>query len=204
MTENILPQAAPAPAYGLPQKPRVSVVTGLLAIILFVILVMLGERIIFDLNRVANPIVEKSISLAPNNPYGYGSANLGMYASEGLALSSNRVYYRQADRPEYLLYKLLIHSAVIIPIFLVVFLFYYLYHIRQVNETLIAVIYAYISFAFWMLIHLLGELGYYIIEQYKSAAVYIILVILAAIITPLIIFLQKRRAPSAQTTNFIK
>lgn len=203
MTENILPQAAPGLSYGSSNEHKIPAVTVLLAVILFIVLVMLGERIIFDLNRVANPIVEKAMSGANVNPYGMASQNSAVYASDNLALSSTRVYYRQINRPEYLLYKLLIHSAVIIPIFLVVFLFYYLYHVRQVNETLIAVIYAYTSFAFWMLIHLLGELGLYIMEQYKSMAIYIILIILAAIITPLIIFLQKKRVP-VQLTNNLK
>lgn len=190
MAQNILPKTPPISA-AAPERPKhkISAIGIILVIFLFIVLILLGERIIFDLNRVANPVVKTSVS-SSNLPY--ESHNYSSYSYERSGLSNTKVYYKQADKSEYIMYKLLIHGAFIIPIFLLVFLFYYLYNIKQVNPHLKFVLYSYFCFAFWMMLHLLGEVGRYIIEEFENAAIYIILGVLALILTPLAIFIQKK------------
>ncbi len=116
----------------------------------------------------------------------------GLSAERSKLAPGVSVYYPTKEKGKYLTYKLLIHAAFIIPVFLLVFLFYYLVKIREQKEGWRVVVYAYMVFAFWMIAHLLGEAVKYISYQYKNAAIYIVLGLLVAIITPLAIFLQKK------------
>ncbi|MCX6796351.1 MAG: hypothetical protein NTW06_02530 [Candidatus Falkowbacteria bacterium] len=192
MAENILPKTSSVSTNvpEVPNKHNTSVIGIILAFFLFIALVMLGERIIFDLNRVANPAIQKATN---QSSYNYGSSNsYQSYIQESSELSSVKIYYKNSDKSTYRAYKLLIHSAFIIPAFLLVFLFYYLFIIKNKNLNLKVVIFAYFAFAFWMLFHLLGELGKYIIDEYENLAVYIILGILVIIFTILAFFIQKK------------
>ena len=191
MPEDILPKAFQSTEKKEPKKPKhkISFIGVILSAFLLITLILLGERIIFDLNRTANPAVEAAVS---KNQPASKTYNYSQYAYERSGLSSTNVYYQKTDKSRYITYKLLIHAAFIIPIFLLVFLFYYLFHIKKANPNLRVVIYAYFGFAFWMMLHLLGETGRYIIDQFENAAIYIILGLLVIIITPLAIFIQKK------------
>lgn len=189
MSQNILPKTPPIAAEPEKPKHKVSVIGIILSFFLFIVLILLGERIIFDLNRVANPAVKASAS---DSQYYNGNYRYSAYSYESSGLSNTKVYYKQTDKSKYIMYKLLIHGAFIIPIFLLVFLFYYLYNIKQANPHLKFVLYSYFCFAFWMMLHLLGEVGRYIIEEFENAAIYIILGVLVLILTPLAIFIQKK------------
>jgi len=192
MAENILPKQAPVKNETQPAPAhKISVVGVILAVFLAIALIMLGERIIFDLNRVANPAVQKTETQS-GYYNSYGSRSYEKYSSESSGLSSVRVYYNTSDKSEYITYKLLIHSSFIIPVFLLVFLFYYLFVVKNANHNLKVVIYAYFGFALWMILHLLGELGKYIIDQFENAAVYVILGFLVIIMTVLALFIQKK------------
>lgn len=188
MPKNVLPSTPPqASGMNAPKTyHRISFIGVILCFFLFIALILLGERIIFDLNRIANPAVEKEQT---GQNYNY---NYNLYSYERSGLSETKVYYKKSNTSEYITYKLLIHSAFIIPIFLLIFLFYYLFNVKQANPNLKAVLFAYFGFAFWMMLHLLGELGRYIIEEFENAAIYIILIVLIIIITPLAIFIQKK------------
>lgn len=185
--DNILPQSPPQvypEAHHNRPGHRVSIIGVILGIFLFITLVLLGERIIFDLNRFANPAVESSGNQT--------SMSHSLYSYERSGLANAKVYYRKDSKSEYISYKLLIHAAFIIPTFLVVFLLYYIYNIKDKNINLKIVLWSYFAFAAWMLLHLLGETGKYIIEQFENAAIYIILGLLAVIMTTLAIFIQKK------------
>jgi hypothetical protein len=193
MAENILPKQASAGA-STPVAPqhKYSAIGIILSIFLGIALIMLGERIIFDLNRSANPAVQKTEAQSDYyNSYSSRTSSVGL-ASESSGLSSARVYYKSSDKSTYTTYKLLIHSAFIIPVFLLVFLFYYLFVVKNANHNLRVVAYAYFGFAFWMIFHLLGELGVYIVDQFENAAVYIILGFLVIMMTVLALFIQKK------------
>lgn len=187
MPDNILPQSPPEfqERHSRPGH-HISIIGVILGIFLFITLVLLGERIIFDLNRYANPAVEG----AGQNQI--ASFSTSVYKSERSGLANARVYYRSENQSQYISYKLLIHAAFIIPTFLVVFLLYYIYNIKDKNINLKVVLWSYFAFALWMLLHLLGETGKYIIEEFENAAIYIILGLLAVIMTTLGIFIQKK------------
>lgn len=196
MSEDILAQTAPR-ASSSPQK--ISAIGVILVIILAIVLVLLGERLIFDLNRWINPKIEKQYSYESDyNKVSY-PANIGqtLSAERNVLAPGISIYYPTKEKGAYMAYKLLIHAAFVMPAFLLVFLLYYLVKIKQQKEGWRAAIYAYMIFGFWMIIHLLIETGDYITSQYKSAAIYIILGALAVILTPLAIFLQKKHSEKA-------
>lgn len=188
MPEDILARTAPRKVAPAPRrKKRLSAVSVILTIVLAFVVILLGERIIFDLNRVANPAIKYT-----GERMDYKEANSLKYSYEQSGISKTKIYYATDDKSGYITYKLLIHSAFIIPIFLLMILCYYIVNIKGEKDHLKVAMWAYVVFAFWMLFHLLGELGRYIIDQYENVAIYIILGLLVVIITPLVIFLQKK------------
>lgn len=196
MPEDILAKTASRVSGSQKDRKKISVVGVILTIILAIALILLGERIIFDLNRVVNPVIQKvesSSSVERKISPQYSSAL--SYEQSSLA-PDTKIYYPTKEKGKYLVYKLLIQAAFIIPIFLLMILFYYWVKLRTRQEGWRVVVYAYVIFAFWMLLHLLGETGRYIIDQYKSAAIYIILGVLVIILTPLAVFLQKKFSQS--------
>jgi len=189
MAQDILRATVPPAAPAAKKKHKISAMAVLLAVILAVVLVLLGERIIFDINRVANPVIEK-VDLTTSSS-GYYSG----YSYEKSALSEARVYYPQERQDSYLLYKILLHAAFIIPMFLLTFLLYYLVYLKNEQSPYRVLVGGYIAFAIWMIIRLIIETGYFVVVKYKNSAVYIILVVLALIFSLLIIFIQKKLAP---------
>ncbi len=171
------------------KKNKVSAMAILLAVILAIVLILLGERVIFDINRVANPVIDQ---VYIGNSSSGGSIYKSNYVSEKSALSEARVYYPQSRQDDYLLYKILLHSAFIIPMFLLTFLFYYLVYLKNEKSHYKVVVGGYIAFAIWMILRLIIETGYFVVVKYKNAAVYIILIALALIFSLLIIFIQKK------------
>lgn len=193
MTEDILQSTAekrPETPKDTWKKKKVSALGVIFTIVLAIVLILLGERIIFDLNKVANPVVEKSYTTTRNYNY-LPSATYGL-SSEKSGLSSSTVYYPTEKKGEYFTYKLLIHAAFIIPIFLLTFLFYYLFSVKKMYSHFQVVMYGYLAFAFWMLLHLLVDLIRFIMEEFANSAIYIILVIMVVIFTALAVFIQKK------------
>jgi len=185
---NVLPTQT-APQVDKP-KHKISFLGVLLTVILAVVIIILGERIMFDLNRVANPVIESTVSSTRSGYYVSSSANLAMEKSN---LSGTRIYYPREATAEYKMYKLLIHSAFVLPIFLLMFLLYYWLNMKRRDENLKVVVWGYMAASIWLLLHLIGETGKYVIDQYKNAAIYIILVFLAVVLTVLAVFIQKKK-----------
>lgn len=150
---NMLPQQ-PMPV-ALPRSRHVSVISILLTIVLTIVVIILGERILYDINRALNPL------------YGEGGK-------------------------DYQTYRLLLHTAIIVPIFLLSFLFYYFLKFKRQSSPYQIISWAYLIFAFVMVMHLLGELGLYMIRHYQTFGVYLVLGILVAVFTTLIIIIQKK------------
>ena len=121
---NVLPQGQTSTPESTPKKHRVSFLAVVLTMILAVVIILLGERIMFDLNRAANPLVKDNVVY---NNYDYTSGYMGGGMSAGLvmeksSLSGARVYYYGSQSGQYKLYKILIHAAFVLPIFLLFFL----------------------------------------------------------------------------------
>lgn len=175
-----------APLSALP-KHRISVLSVLLTIVLTIVLIILGERILYDINRYFNPAYDR-FGLAPQGLMQelIPTANAKTISADGTFIEPT---YSTKD---YETYRLLLHTAIIIPIFLLSFLFYYFLRFKRRSSPYQIISWAYLFFAFWMMIHLLGELGIYMISHYKTAGVYFVLGILIAMFTTLIILIQKR------------
>jgi len=184
MKENILPQT-PQPTSQLP-KSKISIVGIILTIILSIVLITLGERIIFDLNKALNPYVEKTQSV--NHRYGYGS----LMETERSFLSKQTIYYPWVESANYLKYKVLINAGFIVPIFLITFLFYYLFNIKGKVSHLRVVSYGYLVFSLWMIIHLVINLAQLALQEFPQLALYLILIFFATIFTVLAVFIQKK------------
>ncbi len=185
METNILPQTPPV-AQAPQNKNKISILGVILTIILAVVLVTLGERILFDLNKSLNPYVQKNQPVAPR----YGSA--GGYEMERSALSQQVIYYPTAESDKYLGSKVLISAAFIIPIFLLTFLFYYIFNIKKKESNLRVVSYGYLIFSLWMVLHLIINLVQLAYRQFPQVALYLILIFFAAVFTVLAIFIQKK------------
>ena len=171
-------------------KHKISVLGVILTIILAVVVIILFERVMFDLNRLANPVIEQTVSQDGNQGY-YGAGPY--YVTEKSSLSSTRIYYPRERTEDYQLYRLLLHAAFVLPIFLLMFLLYYWVNLKKRNQNWYVVTWAYMAGASWVLLHLIGQTGSYVVAAYKNAAIYIILVFLAVILTALSVFLQKKK-----------
>jgi len=193
MSEDILKKAAeatdkPAPAPKENKlKHRISVMAVLLTILLSIVLVIFGERIIYDLNRTFNPVVVEQEERDTKK-----AGSIAGYGSEQSLLSASRVYYPQENESEYTLYRMLIHAAFVIPAFLLMFVLYFWIWHRKSDSPYKIVVIGYLAFAFWMMLHLIFEAAGYVLEEYKNIGVYLILGFLAIMFTWLMIVLQKR------------
>lgn len=198
---DILAQAAPEmPSAHISKPPhkkrKISVLGVIFTIILAIVIILLGERIIFDLNRVANPIVEKEYSTVQRSgtTTTMKAPSSRTYSSDRSTLSRTKIYYPKEDDGTYRAYKLLIHTSFIIPIFLLTFLLYYLFNVRLRSDHLMVVMWGYMAFALWMIIRLVIEAISYIVKQFPNAGIYVVLLLLGIVFTLLAIFIQKKVA----------
>jgi hypothetical protein len=189
MDENIITNQ-PAGSF-TPRRRSVSFMAVILAIILAIILIMFGERLIFDINQWANPVIEQVSSGGMSPRIALSSR---AYSSESMALSSAKVYYPMDQRGDYLFYKIVLHASFIIPIFLIIFLLYYLVYLKHQDSPYRVLVGGYIAFAIWMLLHLLIELGGFLLDKYQSGVLYLLLLILIVIISLLIFVIQKKKS----------
>jgi hypothetical protein len=164
---------------------KISVMAAILTLLLAIVLIILGERAIFDLNRSFNPHVIDSPTVSP---YSYG----GGYEVESSALSTADVYYAHGERSDYKLYRMLIHAAFVIPAFLLVFVLYFWIWHRKTDNPFKVVVFGYLVFGFWMMLHLLFEIAGFVLEEYQNIGIYLVLVFLAALFTWLMVVLQHR------------
>lgn len=189
MSEDILPKGPSGEMNKKKTHHNISLMAGILAILLAVVMIILGERIMFDLNRSLNPVVSSSGSTTT-------SATTFDYAAgieyEASALSSQRIGYPTTQQTEYKLYRMLIHSAFIIPVFLLVFVVYFKLWHKNDDSPFKVVLVGYLVFAFWMILRLIFEVGGYVLEKFANVGVYVVLIFLAAIFTWLMILLQKK------------
>jgi len=181
MTENILPQT-PAPPKKMSKKAKVSWVAVLLVIILTMVLVGFGERLMFDLNRWFNPAYSQ-----------YG----GRATISSIYEATQTTY----DLESYELYRLGIHTAFAIPVLLATFLVYYIVNYKKPWSPRRLIVWPYFIFAIWMIIHLVFETFYFLIRQYETLGIYVVLILLIALFTWLALFIQKKYHEKRQQQN---
>lgn len=169
MQPNILPTTTPV-VQTPPSKSKHSGLSILFMILLTGVLIILSEKILFDVNKAFNP--------ADHATCAYGYTEDCTYASSQDKYEANR---------------LLIHALVTLPILLGAVLLYLLYERKTTSGGHIAS-WAYFGAAFWLCIRLLGEMMYFLVRKYESLGIYIVLAIFAAILTWLVVALQRRHA----------
>ncbi|MFA6098753.1 MAG: hypothetical protein WCV50_03185 [Patescibacteria group bacterium] len=177
MPKNILPQMPPPPPSPKKKKVKVSWMAVLFVIILTIVLIILGERFIFDLNQWFNPA------------YSQYSGGYPVYSDSYYPTTPSSANYDQGD---YEMYRLLIHTAFAIPILLAGFLLYFWLYYRKIESPNKIIAWPYFIFSIWMTLHLVVEAFYFLIEQYEKLGIYIVLIVLVGLLTWLVLFIQKR------------
>ncbi len=184
------------------KKLKYSPLSIFMAVILFGILVMFGERLIFDLNRYINPVIDNEYTQWKNqrdldvrrgvdydSPKTPARRSFEMTQDSVSAVSQTEIYYPAQEKGRYLMYKLIIHAAIIIPLFVLAFvLFYY----KRKNLQLKPLLVSFLIFGFWMVFHLLGETIAFVMNEYRNIAIYVILIVLGAIFAGVTYFSQAK------------
>lgn len=197
---NVLPGPTGASAMPSKKKQKFAALSIFMAVILFGILVMLGERMIFDLNRFLNPVIDKDYTSWANYQTSTGrrsfdidgpkmplrSYEMAQDATNAIS-PRTQIYFNAEEKGRYLMYKLIIHAAVIIPVFIFAFVLFYL---KRKNLNMKPLLISFLFAAFWLMFHLLGETINFVMNQYRNIAIYIILVILAAVFGVLAYYTQ--------------
>lgn len=151
-------------------KSKHSGLSILFMLLLTGVLIILSEKILFDVNKAFNPSDQTRC--------------LTSYSQKCASTSSQDKY--EANR-------LLIHALVTLPILLGAVLLYLLYERKTMSGGHIAS-WAYFASAFWLCIRLLGEMMYFLIQKYESLGLYVVLGFFATILTWLVVMLQRRHA----------
>lgn len=186
------------------RKKRYSALSVFMAIILFGILVMLGERLIFDLNRFLNPVIDDDYTKYMNEQRYSGRRSYDrdmpqmkmpvrsyeMSQDMSNVAPKTQIYYNATQKGRYVMYKLIIHAAVIIPVFVLAFVLFYL---KRKNYQLRPLLISFLFAAFWLMFHLLGETISFVMNEYRNIAIYVILVILAAVFGILAYYTQVKQ-----------
>lgn len=185
-------------------KKNYSGLSIFMSILLFVIIVMLGERLIFDLNRFLNPAIDDDYTKAKSyqkqylqkRSYDYDAPqsvpqvplrSWEMASDSAATAPGTQIYYASHDKGRYMMYKLIIHAAFIIPVFVLSFVLFYF---KKENFQLRPLLISFIVGAFWLMFHLLGETVAFVMNEYRNIAIYVILVVLLAVFGALAYYSQ--------------
>lgn len=93
-------------------RSQFSLMAMLLALGLFLVMLVISQRALFDLNRFLNPVIEKEVSGSEVDLYSRGNL-LGMFSEQTLIGENVRVFYPKSEQDRYLMWKLIIHGAAI-------------------------------------------------------------------------------------------
>lgn len=157
----------------------------ILGIFLFVGLVALGERAVYDLNRTVNSYTcsNSSVSTSYYNNYDYGSGS-------NSALRTGDQKLEQCSN--YKMTRLFIILAIVVPVLIggaVLYLKFGFHH----GGLYVPLAWSFIGFAFWMFGHLVIETIHFLVAQYSSAGIYVVLLVIVAVPAGLIFVVQRFR-----------
>lgn len=189
----------------VPRKPKYSALSVFMAVVLFGILVMFGERLIFDLNRYINPVIDDEYTQWKNQQSQQSvnmrrgidtdtlkspvSRSYKMTQDSVSAVSQTKIYYSAAEEGRYLMYKLIIHAALVIPVFVLAFVLFYF---KRKKTQLKPLLVCFLCFGFWMIFHLLGETITFVMNEYRNIAIYVILIVLGLVFGGVTYFSQAK------------
>lgn len=103
------------------ETKKIAMITLFLTIALTVALVILGERLLYDINRWFNPAHDR---------FGYLQTIREVLVPTAHATVIDG-YTPPDSRQDYETYRLLLHAALIVPLFLLFFLLYYFVHFKK-------------------------------------------------------------------------
>lgn len=202
---NVLAAPNAQPNVVVPKKPKYSALSVFMAVVLFGILVMFGERLIFDLNRYVNPVIDDEYTQWKNQQSqqpmnmrrGIDNDTLKspvnrsytMTQDSVSAVSQTKIYYSATEKGRYLMYKLIIHAALVIPVFVLAFVLFYF---KRKKTQLKPLLVSFLCFAFWMIFHLLGETIAFVMNEYRNIAIYVILIALGIVFGGVTYFSQAK------------
>lgn len=141
---------------------KISPLSVIFVVFLVVVLIILGERLMYDLNQWINPLADSFKTL------------------------------KGADMDQYMLYRLIIHSAFVLPLFLVVFLLHNWLDDQPEKRQYKVISIGYITFGLWMMLRIIVEIGVYIVEVNRVVGMYLLLGALAALLTWFMVRFQRR------------
>lgn len=183
-----LNESTPSSREGGEQKPRprTSLLASLFGIVLIVLLVLLTNMALFDANRAFNPLIVETQATQPRTDL----------LTERSSLLDVSVQYPRPQKNQYELYRLLIHSAIVIPIALIAAAFWIgVRHSSQLAAWRAASV-AIAVFALWIFVQWIGEVGHVLMTQYKQFSLYGLLLLLALLCLTLVVGLQRRKNAS--------
>lgn len=141
---------------------KVSPLSVVFVFFLVSVLIILGERMMYDLNQWMNPLVDQFSSL------------------------------RGTDMDQYALYRLIIHSAFVLPIFLVIFWLHNWLDDQPAKKQYKVISIGYVTFGLWMMLRIIVETGVYIVEVNRVVGIYLLLGLLIALLTWFMVKFQRR------------
>lgn len=189
---DILPQPPSPPPASPPivknkkKKLKVSWLAVIFVIFLTIVLIILGERFMSDLNQWLNPAFDQ-----------YGGTSVRTVSSYYEADVLTRSY----NSADYNLYRLVIHTALAIPLLLAALLLFFWWHQKRRDHPNRIIIWPYFILSLWIMFHVIIEAMAYIIEQYEKLGIYIVLIVLIVLLTWLTLFIQKKWRQKHESVN---
>ena len=176
---NDVLQSAPTRAPESAEHKRGKGVSFILALFLFVTLVALGERLIYDLNRAVNSHTCPAYSGYQPDYYNRGSSAVSDYA-------------RLEQCGQYKITRLFLILALVVPILIGGFALYMRFGFQGTGQY-VPLAWSYFAFSFWMFGHLFVETADFLIQQHTTFGIYVVLAVSIALLTLLIWVVQRQR-----------
>jgi hypothetical protein len=158
---------------GKAKKGRFSLMAILLALGLFLVLLVISQRALFDLNRYLNPVIEeeqlgKEVELI--NSYSKRTTSGEMFSEQTLVGENVRVLYPKTEQERYLMWKLIIHGTAIGSLVILTLSWYFT---RKENLASRPLMMGFLALSIWMIFQLLGEVVAFIQRAYPGLSLYL-------------------------------
>jgi len=187
--ENVLDNA---PEQVKPRRsgPPISAVGIILTILLFVVLMFFGYKLFGDLNKSFNPHYDTC-----------GNRYSGVRIYEEISYQVKApTTVTTCDAAAYKLNEILLHAVLAVPLLLGAVLLYFYTHLKS-EKSWGMITWAYFIMAIWFILHVLYEVGYFMVARYETWGMYVVLVPLVVVLTWLIIFIQKKVSQKREMDN---
>ncbi len=187
---------------------RYPLISLILAFVLGLSFLLLGERAFFDLNRLFNPEVKRVESVAKFYQY-YTPVSSAKQAKERIKpefscdsanLARVCLVYPQKQKSRYFYFKVLLHGALAVPLFFGGLIIYYWFAFRRqrLGSAGKLVMFSYLGASLWLFLHFLSELGKYVLGRWPTLGIYLILLFLIIFLGGVLFVFQKRQTPSRE------